>query len=468
MARTLLASLLSIFKPADHSDEIQNEEQVKKDYQYWRIRIFYSMFAGYAFYYFTRKSFTFVMPALMQDLGLDKSDLGILGSVMALTYGLSKFASGIVGDRSNPRYFMSVGLILTGVFNIFFGLSSSLLMFCLFWGLNGWFQGFGWPGCARLLTHWYSQNERGRWWSLWNTSHNIGGAIIPVVVGLSAQLYGWRVAMYFPGVVCILVGFFLMNRLRDTPQSLGLPTVEKFRSDYPTNRSKTEVERELSVREILFEHVLKNPFVLILAASYFFVYIIRQAFNDWTVLYLVESKGYSQLGAGSIVVWFEIGGVFGSLAAGWASDKIFQGRRGPINALFCLFICLVIASFLYMPDASTVIDSAMIFMIGFLIFGPQMLIGMAAAELSHKKAAATATGFVGWVAYAGAAVAGYPLGKITQEFGWEGFFVALSICAVISTLLLLPLWKVRSREDSRKPEPEVSDETAETASVTQS
>ena len=37
--------------------------------------------------------------------------------------------------------------------------------------------------------------------------------------------------------------------------------------------------------------------------------------------------------------------------------------------------------------------------IGFFVFGPQMLIGMAAAECSHKEAAGAATGFVGLFAY---------------------------------------------------------------------
>ena len=73
---------------------------------------------------------------------------------------------------------------------------------------------------------------------------------------------------------------------------------------------------------------------------------------------------------------------------------------------------------------------------------------MAAAELSHKKAAATASGFTGWVAYLGAAVAGYPLGKITQEYGWTGFYIALAISAAIATLLLLPIWNARSRQDA--------------------
>ncbi len=454
-------SFLSIFKPVPHQEEIQDSEDVKKNYNYWRIRVFYSMFVGYAFYYFTRKSFTFAMPALMQDLGLDKSDLGILGSIMAITYGLSKFANGILGDRSNPRFFMSVGLIMTGVFNILFGFSSSLIMFAVFWGLNGWFQGFGWPGCARLLTHWYSHSERGRWWSFWNTSHNIGGAVIPLFIGFCAQAWGWRSAMIVTGAFCIMIGFYLINRLRDTPQSLGLPPVERFRNDYPDNKAKEEQEHELSVREILVEHVLKNPFIWILAFSYFFVYIIRQAVNDWTVLYLVEAKQHSQLTSGFIVSWFEIGGFLGSLAAGWGSDKIFQGRRGPINVLFSLLICFAIWGFASYTGVSVWFDCAMLFAIGFLIFGPQMLIGMAAAELSHKKAAATASGFTGSWAYAGAAVAGYPLGLIIQSYGWEGYYVVLTSCGAISSLLLLPLWAVKTREDGffkkrvSKPAPEV-------------
>ena len=40
------------------------------------------------------------------------------------------------------------------------------------WSLNGFFQGWGWPPCARLLTHWYSRNERGFWWGCWNMSIN--------------------------------------------------------------------------------------------------------------------------------------------------------------------------------------------------------------------------------------------------------------------------------------------------------
>lgn len=433
--------LLDLFKPAPYVSEIQDVELVKKRYKYWRFRIFYGMYIGYIFYYFTRKSFTFAMPALMQDLGLQISDLGILSSILSLTYGISKFLSGILTDRSNPRFFMAIGLILTGVFNILFGMSSSVMFFAIFWGLNGWFQGWGWPPCARLLMHWYSQKERGTWWGFWNTSHSIGGALIPLLVAFCAQSWGWRFAMYVPGVTCIGIGFLLMNRLRDTPQSLGLPPVEKFKGE-ETSTSLQE-EGSVSVKEILFKHVLSNRYIWILAISYFFVYVIRQAVNDFGALFLMKSKGYSMFAASGSVFWFEAGGICGSLLAGWASDKIFSGRRGPINALFSFGVIFAVAGLYLSPPGQLILDYFLMFLIGFLIFGPQMLIGMAAAELSHKKASATANGFTGWWAYLGAATAGYPMSKIAEVWGWYGFFVMLGVCGCVAGLLLLPLWKVK-------------------------
>ncbi|NGX61028.1 MAG: Membrane sensor protein UhpC [Chlamydiae bacterium] len=438
---------LNFLKPAEHLKEIEDPAKVKKEYRYWRFRIFYGMFTGYVFYYLTRKSFTFAMPALMNDLGFDKAQLGILGSILYITYGMSKFASGVMSDQSNPRFFMAIGLIATGLTNIFFGMSTSILLFALFWGLNGWFQGWGWPPCARLLTHWYSQSERGSWWSAWSTSHNVGGFLIPILAGTVAQYFGWRYAMFIPGGLCILMGFVLMNRLRDTPQSLGLPPIEKFRNDFSSKEEEKESEngeKELTTKEILFDYVLTNKWLWVLAFASFFVYVVRMAINDWSALYLIETKNYSMIKATACVSLFEIGGLFGMLTAGWLSDRIHAGRRGPMNVFFSLGILGSVIFFWLSPDASVWIDSAALFTIGFFLFGPQMLIGLAAAELSHKKAAGTASGFAGWFAYFGAAAAGYPLGKIAQDFGWTGYFMILVGCGVVTILLFLPMWNARA------------------------
>ncbi|CAG9046279.1 Membrane sensor protein UhpC [Chlamydia abortus] len=442
------------FQPPKHIKELDDPELVKKQYKYWRIRIFYSMFIGYVFYYFTRKSFTFAMPTLMTDLGFDKAQLGIIGSTLYISYGVSKFVSGVISDQSNPRYFMALGLIVTGFTNIFFGMSSSILLFALWWGLNGWFQGWGWPPCARLLTHWYSKSERGTWWSVWSTSHNIGGALIPILTGFAIDCCGWRGAMFIPGVLCILMGLVLINRLRDTPQSLGLPSIEKFRKKQESQKHEEttvdileeEVEKELSTREILFTYVLKNKWIWLLSFASFFIYVVRMAVNDWSALFLIETKRYVAVKANFCVSLFEIGGLFGMLIAGWLSDKISKGKRGPMNVVFSLGLLFSILGVWYSRNQDMWwLDGSLLFVIGFFLFGPQMMIGLAAAELSHKKAAGTASGFAGWFAYFGAAFAGYPLGKIAQDWGWRGFFIALLGCALIALVLFLPTWNASER-----------------------
>jgi len=437
---------LAFLRPAPYLPEIEDPEKVKSSYSYWRLRTLYSMMIGYAFYYFSRKSFIYAMPGLIADLGFTKTELGAFGSVLSITYGISKFGSGILSDRSNARYFMALGLFLTGLANIFFGMTSSFWFLLAFWGLNGWFQGFGWPPCARFLTHWYSQSERGSWWSIWNLSHNIGAFIIPYIVVWSMKLGGivgvepWRFGMYIPGVLCILGSFFLVNRLRDTPQSLGLPAIEKFRNDYDNRSVKSSgEEKELSTKEILVDYVIFNKWIWMLSAAYFFVYIVRTGIGDWTSLYLQEAKGYTLFGGTSSVSLFEVGGFFGALAAGWSSDYLFQARRAPVNFLFASMMAVSIGAFYLIPEGYPILDSVAVFAIGFAVFGPQMLIGVAAAELSHKKAAATSTGFIGCFAYIGAAAAGMPLGKLIEDLGWESFVVSMIVCSTVSALLLIPL-----------------------------
>jgi MFS transporter, OPA family, sugar phosphate sensor protein UhpC len=449
--------LFKFLKPAPHLEEMTDQEEIKVKYKYWRVRVMYSMFIGYTLYYLTRKSFAFAMPGISENLGLDKGELGVMGTVLALSYGLSKFFSGVISDQSNPRYFMALGLILTGIFNIFLGFSSSLWLFALFWGLNGWFQGFGWPPCVKLLSNWYSHSERGSWWSSWAVSQNVGAFVAPWVVGFCLLYFGWRYAMFVPGIVCIIGGFFLMNRLSDVPRSKGLPSIEKYRNDYPDEKKKGEEEETLSAKERILS-VLKNKFIWVLALAYFFIYFIRTGL-EWAPFFMIETKGYSMLKANGIASLVEIGGFLGMLSAGWVSDRVFKARRGPVNALFAMLLFSGLVGFWFFSGGVAWIDSALLVVIGFAIFGPQMLIGVAVSEVAHKNSTATATGLAGWVAYIGSAAAGFPLGKIIDYFGWEGFFMSMVISSVVAVLLLVPLWGV-THSPSKKPE-EVSVEPEE-------
>jgi OPA family sugar phosphate sensor protein UhpC-like MFS transporter len=85
-----------------------------------------------------------------------------------------------------------------------------------------------------------------------------------------------------------------------------------------------------------------------------------------------------------------------------------------------------------------IIDFILIGSIGFFVFGPQMLIGLAASEYVDKKAACSANGFVSWFGYVGAAAAGYPLG-ILIDYSWSFYFIILLLCSLLSCVVLLPI-----------------------------
>lgn len=454
-----ITAMINFMKPAPLQPQISDKATVDHAYKYWRIRIFYSIYVGYVFFYFTRKSFTFVMPEIAQDLGLSYGQLGVLSTLFYITYGISKFASGVLSDRSNPRYFMAIGLIITGILNVCFGMSDSLLWLAILCGLNGIFQGWGWPPITKQLTYWFSKKERGTWWSVCSTSHNVGGGLIPIIIAYAliynfTDMSGWRYAMLVPGFTCIAVGLFLINRLRDVPQSLGLPPIELYRGEQEESRQYTKESAEvtLTAKQILLEKVLNNKFVWIMALSYFLVYVVRTAINDWTIPYLV-GLGFDRVLASASVMWFEIGGFVGVLVAGWCSDMFFQGRRVPFMLVCAIGMAVTLYCFADLPVGtaySVKYCYSLMAGIGFFVFGPQMLIGLAAAEYVDKKAACTANGFVSFWAYFGAAVTGFPLG-IVIDYSWSWYYWILVACSIVTFLILLPLTFKSEQESTVHP-----------------
>lgn len=122
---------------------ITDKQEIDRLYRYWRIHIMIALYAGYATYYFTRKSFNYVMPEMIKDLGISIADVGILTTAFYLVYGFSRFASGIMSDASNPRFFMGVGLIITGFINIFFWDELKFVVIYLLLGVKCFFPRLG-------------------------------------------------------------------------------------------------------------------------------------------------------------------------------------------------------------------------------------------------------------------------------------------------------------------------------------
>lgn len=320
-----------------------------------------------------------------------------------------------VSDRSNARVFLPLGLILSAFVSLLMGCfplftSSVAIMFVMLFIL-GWFQGMGWPPSGRVLVHWFSVSERGSKTAIWNVAHNVGGGLMAPIAVTGATLFstivasnaGFEGVFILPALIAIVVAIISYFLIRDTPQSVGLPPIEEYRNDYPTKTRET-FEKELTTKEILFKYVLNNKWVWAIAFANIFVYFVRYGVLDWAPMYLSEEKGFDMDKSSIAYFLYEWAGIPGTLLCGWISDKVFKGRRGPAGFVFILGVLVAVLVYWFNPAGKPIIDMACLIAIGFLIYGPVMLIGLQALDFVPKKAAGTAAGLTGLFGYLGGTV----------------------------------------------------------------
>jgi OPA family glycerol-3-phosphate transporter-like MFS transporter len=439
-------------KPAAAAEPL-GEEKARIAYRRLRIQVFIGIFVGYAGYYLVRKNFALAMPFLIEE-GYSRTELGFALSGVSIAYGLSKLLMGSVSDRSNPRYFMALGLGLSACVMFVFGFApfalSSVAAMAALLLLNGWFQGMGWPACGRTMVHWFSVGERGMKMAIWNVAHNVGGGLVgPLfLVGLALTGGDWHSVFYLNAVCAVAIALFILLTVRDTPQSEGLPPIEEFRDDRAPHYDPETDEREMTTVEIFFTHVFRNRLLWYLAITNVFVYTVRYGVVDWVPTFLKEAKGHSVDTSSWAYFIYEWAGIPGTLVCAWLSDKVFKGKRGPASLVFMILVTAAVGVYWINPAGNPGVDMVALMAIGFLIYGPVMLIGLHALDLVPKKAAGTAAGLTGLFGYFGGAfAANIAIGAAVDHFGWNGGFWLLFGSCLISVGLFALVWR---REGDRR------------------
>lgn len=461
----MFKALFNFFKEPPIKEVTGDEEQIKKTYAKWRLRIFYSCFIGYVVFYLCKRTLAVAAPGICNEFGYSNTDLGLLIGSLYFTYGIGKFVNGVLADRSDVRKFLPTALILSALANLcfvvsalvitpghvsFFGLPSTTILLWLmafFWGANGWFQSGGFPPAAKSLTYWFSNSERGTKWALWSCSHQVGTFLSVIISGFIVAHYGWKMAFVVPSVFAILVSIWLFNRLRDKPESIGLPDIEKFNNEPVKDTGSGDTDTR-NYSQIFKENILCNKTIWLLALAYIFVYMIRMGTEDWMVKYLTEFKHNDLELAANKLSALPFFGIAGTIFAGIISDKFFKSQRAPVNLIYLvgIIICVVLLSI----NTISNLDFVLIGLIGAFTYGPQMMIGgLCAVESSSKKVASAATGFTGSFGYVGATLSGPITGMIVDKLGWNGATSFWCVSALICILICIVLF-MDERKSCRK------------------
>lgn len=440
--------------------------QTKKKYNYWQWRTLIVLMIGYILYYFVRKNFSAAIPAMEAELGITKLQLGTFISLNGIVYGLSRFLNGFLADRVSRRKLMATGLALSALVNFAICFSPKMdgimnlldaegkatmgLVYLIgsLWVLNGYLHGMGFPPCASLMAHWIRPSELATKQSIWNSSHSIGAGLVVALCGALLSKYGmsaWNLCFAIPAAIALVGSALILFGLRDTPSSVGLPEVEEIEREEMGETVPAAPEPELrgkAFKAFMNKMVFRNYVIWILALTNFCVYVIRFTILEWGTSFLSQYKGFDISLSASIVAMSELlGGVLGTLIAGWFTDKFMKNRAqrtcfiGAIGATICFFL------FWRTPaTAHWMFSAVLICLSSFFIYAPQALLGVAASQQATKKVCATANGILGIFGYAASTIAGIGFGFLADNYGWNSVFLVAVIFGIIGALIIATLW----------------------------
>jgi OPA family sugar phosphate sensor protein UhpC-like MFS transporter len=418
-------------------------------YRKHRIRVMLAITLGYGFLYTCRLGLSIVKKPLIDGGIFSVEDLGMIGAAFFYAYAFGKFINGFLSDHFPPRIFFSMAIFVAALINLAMGSSTLLWLSVTLWALNGWFQGMAAPSAVISISNWFSIHERGRRYGIWNASHSIGEGLTFYVVAAIVGVTTWRMGFVVPGIMCILVALWVYAFLRNAPQTLGLPSIHEWTGETSEQEEKASTWQTQKV-------VFGIRAIWIVALSSALMYVTRYAINSWGILFLQESRGYSLADAGFLMAVNTVAGIFGSIAFGYISDKVFDARRPPANLLFAVIEVVALLAIFYGPQ------NYWFQALAFAAYGAMLsglmasLGGLFAVDIAPRGATGAAMGFVGIFSYLGAATqenvsASLISTGVTMVDGVRTYDFELPVLfwigsSILSMLLAATLWNTRVRD----------------------
>ena len=447
-----IVRFIRFFAAGDDKPLLTDRGVIDRCYRRHRLSIILAITFGYGIAYTCRLGLSVVKKPLIDANIFSPDDLGKIGSTLLYGYAAGKLVNGFLADHANIKRFMTAGILLSALINLFMGWSPLLWIWIVLWGLNGWFQSFGAPAGIVSLSQWFSNKERGRYYGIWSTAHPMGEGLTFIASSAVVSYFGWRAGFAMPGIVGVAVAVAVFLMVQDRPRTLGLPAVADWKDDHAAPLPAGAAPAISTWQTQL--SILKLPSIWILALASATMYMTRYAMSGWGILYLQESKGYSILQAGSLIGLYPLAGLAGCVSYGFISDKLFQARRPPVNLACAILEISALAFLFFSPPGHPILLAGAFLAYGFSLSGLiTSLGGLFAVDIAPKRAAGAVMGFVGVFSYVGAAIQERISGALIQNgtsivngvrhYDFHRAVLFWMGTSVVSMILAASLWRVK-------------------------
>jgi OPA family glycerol-3-phosphate transporter-like MFS transporter len=393
---------------------------------------------GYAGFYLCRANFSATKPLLQSEAGVSLETLGWITSIGTALYALGKFVGGTLTDLLSGRTLFLTGMMGAVVFTFLFGLGGPPL-FLLAWSGNRFLQSFGWGGMVKITGRWFGYQTYGRVMALISLSYLFGDAAAKFFVGGLINA-GWTWSQIFVLCGAMLFALFvpIAALLRESPTDRGLPEPAASPS------SLTSIERPKAnptLRDTLAPLLRNRTFWVVCVLSFAFT-LMRDAFNEWTPMYLNQVAGMGKGDAAQAAAAFPLFGGLSVLAVGWWVDR--AGLSAPAKAVIAGLLLGAVGLFALSQaqGQSAVVHVAIVSTVAVLLIGPySLLAGAVSLDFGGKDGSASAAGWIDGVGYLGGILAGKQFVDLVEQHGWSAPFQAMAALSAFAAVVAWVGWR---------------------------
>ncbi len=429
--------------------------------------VIWAVWATYGAFYFCRTNIAAAVPGMKGSvdqggLGMSPEQVGYILGGLKIAYGLGQGLNGQLAEHVSPRRLLAVGMLGSAALNVLFGLSTGFYFLLFVWACNGYLQSLGWTPCMRVVANWIPILHRGRAIGIIGTGYQVTQVLTFLIAGAAAHSLGWRGALYVPAALLALAAVFMLLCLREQPAVIeptdasttptaSVPPSTTGKSAHPTSSDSSNVPAaSVPAKGRFVENVvltLSNPSLWLLGLALGLLNACRYGFLDWGLTHLIEIQ---KVGVGKAALQYAVlplGAVAGSYLAGWATDRFFGGRRAPVIAILLVTLAGLALAYGALAKSGGPAMIVLLFVIGFCIYGPQvLLVGTAPTDLARRGTAAAAAGFVNFLGYMGAAAGDVITGSILKAYDWRVVIQVWSAWALTAALAAALLWNRTARQ----------------------
>ncbi len=356
--------------------------------------------------------------SIAKEMKLNLFQIGNLGTLSYLAFGLGAIPAGIMIDKIGSRKALFITLLGLGISAIFVGLSISPLMFGFSIFFLGIFASFYHPAGLSYISK--NIKQRARAIGFHGVGGNIGIALSPICATYLASLYNWRlsyIAFSIPAFILALIVLF----------STAIGKKENTKQSTIINKIPEQNKTFLKLIIIVYALQIVNAFIyrgsLIFLPTY-----LAQRIN------IGFFKQSNIISGGLISSLALLVGVFGQYISGELSQKYKTEK-------VLLLIMIIGIPFLFLIAQSTnIILIISIFSFAFCHFFFQPLGNEMVAKYSSTKHRSRIYGISFTLSFAVGAIASSFAGFLAEYFSFNKIFNYLGFAWIIMLIISLGLF----------------------------